>query len=103
MRPQLHRGDAVLQKIYLRLFRAFIAAQEKPVMQVVAPKRPVDEGERIIVLADLRRRDHYLWNRDGKNALRSNSGVAPRTSSAISFAVIGASNTPLRKCPLATK
>jgi len=74
--------------------RRSVAIQEQPMMDVVAPESAIDEGQRIVVLAD--RGGHAHQNLAGENALRSKFGFKPRTTCDMTTAVTGASKIPSR-------
>ena len=51
--------DAVVEHPDLRSFRRFVLIEKQPVMDVVAPERAIDEGQRVVVVSDLIGRDEY--------------------------------------------
>ena len=102
---QLKQVRAMLQQANLRRLRAVAVLQEQAMMDVISPERPVNVRQGIVVLANLRRRSHrsQMPNRAGENAERFSSDGFPVTTSAMTFAVIGASKMPSRKWPDAMK
>src|SRR5581483_9624022 len=100
---QVEQRAAVVEQRDLRLLRRFRAGMEQPVMDVVAPERPVDERQRIVVLADLFGGGHQQANLAGENAVMSSSVGVPAMTCASTRAVTGASRIPLRKWPVAAK
>src|SRR4051794_6334648 len=105
-RVQGQQACAMLQQANLRGLGAIAFLQKQSMMDVISPEGLVDVRQGIVMIANFRSRSHHppqIPNRAGENAEILMSGGFPVTTSAITFAVIGASKMPSRKWPDAMK